>query len=414
MMAARLTKIVLVAIPALALFGGTTAHFLGEIALDRMIFVAGTVPVLGALLVTIVASLARGEIGLDLIATLAMAGSLALGEYLAGVVIALMLAGGQGLEAYAEGRVRREMSALLSRMPRFAQRVTDGEFAAVAVEELRPDDRILVRTGEVAPVDGVLDEDGAVLDESALTGESLPVACRRGASVSSGVTNAGSPFVMVASRTAAESTYAGIVRLVEAAQRSKAPMARLADRWALVFLAATAALAGAAYGITGDPLRALAVLVVATPCPLILAVPVAIVSGMSRAAKRGVLVKSARARNARPGAQAPVRQDRNADRRRRAAHVGGRRVEDRPGRVVAHRRLARPGFATRARGIRRRESPRAWACPRGGNRDPRGSRRRARRHSRRPAGRPRQPKLRHGARSDGRRDRAAGCARHAR
>src|SRR6266511_4087584 len=117
-MAARWTKLALVAVPALALMSGAAAHIGGEIALARVIFVAGTVPVLAALLVTIVASLARGEIGLDLIAALAMAGSLALGERLAGVVIALMLAGGQGLEAYAEGRVRREMSALLSRMPR--------------------------------------------------------------------------------------------------------------------------------------------------------------------------------------------------------------------------------------------------------------------------------------------------------
>jgi heavy metal translocating P-type ATPase len=299
----RWTTIALVAVPAVALIGGAAARWGGEAQFAHMIFAAGTVPVLAALIVTIAMSLGRGETGLDIIAAAAMIGSLALGEYVAGVVIALMFAGGQGLEAYAEGRARREMSALLGRMPRLAQRVEGESLASVAVKELRPGDRILVRSGEVVPVDGVLEEESATLDESALTGEPLPVSCRRGDALASGAMNAGRPFVMRASRAAAESTYAGIVRLVEAAQRSKAPMARLAERWALMFLAATAVLAGAAYAITGDPLRALAVIVVATPCPLILAIPVAMVSGMSRAARRGILVKSARALEALAGAR---------------------------------------------------------------------------------------------------------------
>ena len=131
----------------------------------------------------------------------------------------------------------------------------------------------------------------AVLDQSALTGESMPVQQKVGDDVMSGSTNAGEAFHLAASRRAAESTYAGIVRLVAAAQRSRAPMSRLADRYAMVFLAATVALAGAAWAWSGDPIRAVAVLVVATPCPLILAVPVAIVSGLSRAAKHGILIK---------------------------------------------------------------------------------------------------------------------------
>jgi heavy metal translocating P-type ATPase len=158
-----------------------------------------------------------------------------------------------------------------------------------------PKDRLLVRQGDVVPVDGLVAEGVAVLDQSALTGESVPVRKRAGEPVMSGVTNVGDAFDLSATHRAAESTYAGIVRLIEVAQRSKAPMARLADRFAMAFLALTVLLAGGAWLWSGDPIRALAVLVVATPCPLILAVPVAIVSGVSRAAKAGVLVKGGRA-----------------------------------------------------------------------------------------------------------------------
>jgi P-type E1-E2 ATPase len=147
----------------------------------------------------------------------------------------------------------------------------------------------------VLPVDGSVGAGVAVLDQSALTGEPLPVRRDTGSAVLSGATNAGDPFDLVATRRAGESTYAGILRMVDAAERAKAPMVRLADRFAMVFLAFTVALAGGAWIVTGDPIRALAVLVIATPCPLILAMPVAVVSGVSRAAKAGVLVKGGRA-----------------------------------------------------------------------------------------------------------------------
>jgi len=144
------------------------------------------------------------------------------------------------------------------------------------------------------PVDGTVASEAAFLDTSALTGESLPVRLSRGGEAMSGSTNAGEAFELTATRRAKESTYAGIVRLVEEAQRSKAPMSRLADRWSLGFLAVTVVLAFAAWWFTGDPIRAVAVLVVATPCPLILAVPVALVAGLSRAAHFGVLIKGAK------------------------------------------------------------------------------------------------------------------------
>ena len=224
-----------------------------------------------------------------------MTGALLVGESLAAAIVALMYAGGQFLESYAERAARREMTALLSRVPRTAMRHQDGRLEEVALDLIVPGDRLLVRQGDVVPVDGAVAEGVAVLDQSALTGESLPVQQRPGEAVLSGSTNVGDAFDLKATRLAAESTYAGVVRLVEAAQRSRAPMSRLADRYAIVFLGITVALAAAAWALTGDPIRAVAVLVVATPCPLILAVPVAIVAGLSRAARLGILIKGGRA-----------------------------------------------------------------------------------------------------------------------
>ena len=171
-------------------------------------------------------------------------------------------------------------------------RYRDERLEEVAIEDLMPADRILIRHGEVIPVDGTVAAASALIDEAALTGEALPVRHASGESVRSGSTCMGDAFDLVVERRAAESTYAAIVRLVEGAQKSKAPMVRLADRYAIWFLVLTLAIAGAAWGLSGDRLRALAVLVVATPCPLILAVPVAIISGMSRTAALGVLVKN--------------------------------------------------------------------------------------------------------------------------
>jgi heavy metal translocating P-type ATPase len=205
-----------------------------------------------------------------------------------------MYSGGTFLESFAEGRARREMRDLLSRVPRTATRHRDGALEEVALDEIGPGDLLLIRQGDVAPVDGTVESERAVLDQSAMTGESMPVRLIRGQEAMSGSTNAGDAFDLRASRRAAESTYAGIVRLVEEAQQSKAPMSRLADRYSILFLVVTVSLAAAAWWMTGDPIRAVAVLVVATPCPLILAVPVALVAGLSRAAHFGVLIKGAK------------------------------------------------------------------------------------------------------------------------
>ena len=276
------------------LIGGIGLRLAGTIDLAEAAWVAGAVPVLGALVVEIVRSLFRGEIGLDIVAALSMSAALVFGETLAAAVVALMYSGGTFLESFAEGRARREMRGLLSRVPRTASRHRDGALEEVPLDEIVPGDLLLIRQGDVAPVDGTVESERAVLDESAMTGESMPVRLMRGQEAMSGSTNAGEAFDLRASHRAAESTYAGIVRLVEEAQRSKAPMSRLADRYSVLFLLVTVALATAAWWMTDDPIRAVAVLVVATPCPLILAVPVALVAGLSRAAHFGVLIKGAK------------------------------------------------------------------------------------------------------------------------
>jgi heavy metal translocating P-type ATPase len=290
-----LPRPVTVAWPTSGLVLGILAHAFGWPQWAGAIWAVATVPVLALLAIEIVVSLRRGDVGLDIIAALSMLAALLFAEYLAAAVVALMYSGGQYLERFAERRARHEMTALLARVPRGAIRYRNGQLEEIDLDVIEPGDRLVIRKGDVVPVDGEVAEGLAVLDQSALTGESMPVQQKVGDLVMSGSSNAGEAFHLVASRRAAESTYAGIVRLVAAAQRSRAPMARLADRYALLFLAATVVLAGVAWLASADPIRAVAVLVVATPCPLILAVPVAIMSGLSRAAKQGILIKGGKA-----------------------------------------------------------------------------------------------------------------------
>ena len=241
---------------------------------------------------SVIRSLRNRALGVDMIALLAMLGALVLHEYLAGAVIAVMLSGGRALEDFAQSRAKRELSALLRRAPRFAHRYDGETLTSIAVEDVGRGDLLLVKPGELVPVDGVLADPLAILDEAALTGEARAVQRKQGEQVRSGAINAaGTPFRLRATARSEESTYAGIVRLVRQAQDSKAPLVRLADRYSILFLPLTVAVAGIAWLISADPVRALAVLVVATPCPLILAAPVAIVAGISRAARRGIIVK---------------------------------------------------------------------------------------------------------------------------
>jgi heavy metal translocating P-type ATPase len=275
-----------------AVIAGSVLWLTGARSLADAAWALAIVLALVPLSISVARDLLNRETGVDLIALLAMAGSLILSQFLAGAVIGLMLSGGQALERYASRRARRELSALVARAPRVVHRYEDGELASPNISDVKEGDRLLVKPGEVVPVDGLILSDAVVLDESALTGESKPADRLRGDKVRSGVINAGGPFDMRALTTAETSTYAGIIRLVREAQSSKAPFVRLADRYALWFLPLTLIVAALAWLVSGDAVRALAVLVVATPCPLILAAPVAIVAGISRAAHRGVIVKS--------------------------------------------------------------------------------------------------------------------------
>ena len=273
----------------LGLATGGVLIWMGRPDAANVAWAVTTAVALVSLLRDVVIGLLRRQPGVDVIALLAMGGSLALEEYLAGAVIALMLASGEALEAFADRRAHRELSALLDRAPRTVSRYERNDLVERPVGEVQRGDRLLVKPGAVIPVDGIASTH-AVLDESALTGESRPVERAAGDPIRSGAVNAGGAFDLQATTTAEGSTYAGIVRLVQEAERQKAPFVRLADRYAAIFVPITLAVAGVAW-VAGDATRALSVLVVATPCPLLLAVPISIVSGISRAAHRGIIVK---------------------------------------------------------------------------------------------------------------------------
>ncbi len=290
-MSRRLARYGLILISLAGLAIGLAAWLAGERALASWAWALGTAPVIASLAIAIVRDLMAGRMGVDAVAFVSMSAALALGETLAGVVVAVMYAGGNVLEQIAVARAERDLRSLMDRAPRIAHRRLDHQIEDVPIEAVAIGDRLLVRAGEVIPVDGVAMSAEALIDESALTGEPLPVLRRALDPVRSGTVNAGETFDMRAVATAGESTYAGILRLVTAAQTAKAPFIRLADRYALLLLPATLVVAGAAYFWSGDPIRALAVLVASTPCPLILAAPVAFIAGVSQAARHGVLVK---------------------------------------------------------------------------------------------------------------------------
>ncbi|QBE50000.1 heavy metal translocating P-type ATPase [Leucobacter triazinivorans] len=253
--------------------------------------------------VGMIRQLLRGHAGLDILAVTAITAAVLVGEPWAALVVVLMLTGGAALEDYAEHRSKRELTALLRKAPQRATRVLEhgaaaaaGSAAETATEEVPVDaiavgELLLVRPGALVPVDAILVSDHAVFDESSLTGESLPVDRAAGERVSSGAVNGASAVVMRAAAVASDSEYQQIVRLVEQAAGSKATVVRLADRYAVPFTALSLLIAGIAWAVSGDPVRFAEVLVVATPCPLLIAAPVAFLGGMSRAARFGLIVK---------------------------------------------------------------------------------------------------------------------------
>jgi heavy metal translocating P-type ATPase len=274
-----------------ALLAGILADAYGRPDLTQLCWIGSAVLMMAVTGVEVVVSLLHKQVGVDLIALLSIAASLWFLQFLVAAVIAIMLASGRSLEFYTSQRAERELRRLIQRAPTFAWQLEGENLTQVPLERVVPGQRILVRMGEVIPLDGVLVTSGATVDESALTGEPIPVEFSAGATVRSGAVNVGAPFTLQVTHRAGESTYAGIVRMAEAARRSKAPFVRAADRYALILIPVTLLIAGVAWAVSGDPLRALAVVVVSTPCPLILAVPIAILSGISRCARRGILVK---------------------------------------------------------------------------------------------------------------------------
>ena len=241
---------------------------------------------------SMVRTLREGSWGVDILAVTAIVSTVLVGDYWASIVIVLMLTGGEALEDYAAHRAQRELRALLDRAPRFAHRETaPGATLDIPVESVVVGDVIEVRPGEVVPVDATVLDAPAVFDESSLTGESMPVTREPGSTAPSGAVNGGGVVRMLAAETAERSQYQAIIALVQSASNSKAPFVRLADRVALPFTIVAFLIAGIAWAVTGDPARFAEVLVVATPCPLLIAAPVAFLAGMSRTAKRGVIVK---------------------------------------------------------------------------------------------------------------------------
>ncbi|MEO8969568.1 MAG: heavy metal translocating P-type ATPase [Solirubrobacteraceae bacterium] len=282
----------LACVAVVAIAAGGVLHLVGNGQTGQLVW-GGAVALLAADLAVEVGRsiIVERSLGVDTIALVAMVGSLAMNQELAGLVVGLMFSSGAALETIASRRARRELTALVQRAPKVAQLRVGADLQEVPVAQVQIGDVLVIRTGEVIPVDGTLVSPEAVVDTSTLSGEPLPVSVTQGMPVSSGTANAGSPFDVRADRPASESAYTALVRLVEQAQTQRAPLVRMADRYAGFFLPATLIVAALAWVLSGDPVRALAVVVVATPCPLILAAPIALVSGLSRAARAGIIVK---------------------------------------------------------------------------------------------------------------------------
>lgn len=241
----------------------------------------------------------RGHFGLDVLALMAITATLAVGEYWASLVVVLMLSGGEALEDYAANKARSELTALLERTPTEAHLLArsgekppaDGQTTDIPVDEAQVGDLLLVRPGDTVPVDCQLVSDDGSFDESSITGESLPVWVTAGEEIPSGAINGPDAVIVRTVRRSADSQYQQIIRLVQESEDAKAPVVRLADRYAVPFTLVSLAIASVAWMVSGDPVRFAEVLVLATPCPLLIAAPVAFMGGMSRSARAGVIVK---------------------------------------------------------------------------------------------------------------------------
>lgn len=283
----------IVSLAVLGLAAGTAARFaFGAPAVaDRIFLVALAGGGLPLVFQTLRGAL-RGRLAADIVAALAILTALAFGEYFAGTVVVLMQSGGEALETYAMRRASASLGELLARAPKIAHRLSGQQLEDVPVEAVNRDDLLMVKPGDLVPVDGVVTAGTSAVDQSALTGEPIPIRALPGTELMSGSVNLDGALTLRALRKSAESQYQQIVLLMERARADKPPLVRIADRFAVWFTPVTLAMCGVAYLVTHNPASVLAVLVVATPCPLILAAPVAVIAAISRAAAGGIIVKS--------------------------------------------------------------------------------------------------------------------------
>jgi len=233
-----------------------------------------------------------GRYGIDILAATAIIASVALGQYWAGIVIVVMLTGGEALEDFAHHRAQTELDELLKHAPQKARVLRKGKTLEVPVSELHVGDKVIIRAGDLVPADAVVLEGAANFDEASLTGESLPQAKETNGSLLSGSINLDGAVTAKVTATAEDSQYQQIIKLVRSAAGSQAPFVRLADRYSVPFTLIAYAIAGGVWVYSGQPIRFLEVIVVATPCPLLLAAPIALISGMARASKYGIIVKT--------------------------------------------------------------------------------------------------------------------------
>lgn len=283
----RLTSVLVVGLISLILEFGLKLPLYSQIVISTM----GSLIAL-LMFIDMVKTLRSGKFGVDLLAITAVIATIAVGEYWAALIVLLMLTGGDTLEDYAANKANSELQSLLENSPQSAHLMQGDKIVDVKIDQVKVGDRIVVKPGEVIPVDGTITQGTTTVDETSLTGESRPIDKAVGEAVMSGAVNGDHSFDMIADKTADESQYQNIIRLVKQAESTPAHFVRMADRYAVPFTILAYLIAGIAWYVSKDPVRFAEVLVVASPCPLILAAPIALVSGMSRASRNGIIVKS--------------------------------------------------------------------------------------------------------------------------
>ncbi len=305
----RTTAVIGAALPAaaVALIGAVLAlSWSGDAELGRTIGLAGLLLCALPLVLQTVRQAIAGNFATDAIASIAIITAIVLRQPIPGLIIVLMQSGGEALDRYAQRRASRALSLLEAAAPRVAERLNGSHYEAIAVAQVQIGDRLLVRPGNAVPADAIVIEGRSDLDTAAITGEPLPLPASPGTRVFSGFINGVSPLIVDVLAVAADSQYERIVQLVKTAQDHKAPIQRLADRYAVWFTPLAIALAILTWLLTHDSMRVLAVLVIATPCPLILAAPVAVIGGINRAAKINILFRNGAALENLAAAQAAI------------------------------------------------------------------------------------------------------------